>query len=323
MSKAPSPPPFDSTAAAGGFRYLPPRPRDAQWGLHVCGAGLASVPAGSPYPPPGHPELYDFTFDRGRRLPEYQIVYVVSGRGFFETEGRAEARVSAGAVLLLFPGVWHRYRPDPQTGWREYWVGFSGAWMDRLVEHRFFAAAQPVLDGGPPAPLETTFRQLFDRLWSAPPGFPHLIAADVVELLALIAAATGEETQHLIMQGPRDVTSLTDPLVADALRLIWSGSQQQLTVTAIARQLDTTARSLERRFKQALDRTVKEEIHRCRLDRVRRLLADTDLSIAEIVRAAGFASADALTRAVGKAEGLPPLRLRRRLREQRRSLSGD
>ena len=69
-------------------------------------------------------------------------------------------------------------------------------------------------------------------------------------------------------------------------------------------------------------RTVKEEILRCRLDRVRRLLADTDLPISEIVAASGFTSTDALTRAVRNAEGLTPLRLRRRLREERGGTAG-
>jgi len=303
--------------AVSGFRYLPPRPRDAQWGLHVSGAGWATVPAGSAYPLPGHPELYDFSFDRGRRLPEYQVVYIASGGGVFEMEGRGEARVTAGTVLLVFPGVWHRYRPDSNTGWREYWVGFSGDWIDRIVQHRFLSASAPVLEVESAQPFQATFDQLIDRLWSAPPGFPHLIAADVVELLAILVATTGEETQHLIMQGPRDVESLTDPLVTQALRLIWSGQHLKLTVAALGKELKTTSRSLERRFKQALGRTVKEEILRCRLDRVRRLLVDTDLSITEIVKASGFASADALTRALRKIDGFPPLQLRRHLRQER------
>lgn len=305
------------TPSASSFRYLPSRPRDAQWGLYVSGAGWETVPGDSPYPLPGHPELYDFSFERGRRLPEYQIVYIAAGGGLFEVEGRGETRVLAGSVLMLFPGVWHRYRPDARTGWHVYWVGFTGDWMSRLVQHRFFSASVPVLQIGLAEQFQATFNQLLGRLWSAPPGFPHLIAADVAELLALLAATAGEETQQLIMQGPRDVEPLTDPLVAEALRLIWSGSHLKLTVAALGKQLRTTPRSLERRFKQALGRTMKEEILRCRLDRVRRLLVDTDLSISEIVAASGFTSADALTRAVRKVHGSAPLRLRRHLRQER------
>jgi hypothetical protein len=26
---------------------------------------------------------------------------------------------------MLFPGEWHRYSPDPATGWDEHWVAFA------------------------------------------------------------------------------------------------------------------------------------------------------------------------------------------------------
>ena len=299
------------------FRYLPARPRDAQWGLHVSGAGLETVPADSVYPLPGHPELYDFSFERGRKLPEYSIVYIATGSGIFEAEGRDAVQVTARSVMLLFPGVWHRYRPDPRVGWRSYWVSFTGDWMDRVVQHRFFSASVPLLPVGQTEQFEATFEQLFERLRQTPPGFPHLVAADVMELLALLTTAACEEAQQLIMQGPRDVESLTDPVVSEALRLIWSGSHLQLSVAKLGKQMGTTPRSLERRFKQALGRTVKEEILRCRLDRVRRLLVHTDLSITEIVAASGFTSVDALTRAVRKVHNAAPLRLRRQLRQER------
>jgi hypothetical protein len=98
--------------AGSGFRYLPSRPRDAQWGLHVSGAGWATVPAGSAYPPPGHPELYDFSFERGRRLPEYQVVYIAAGSGaFLGHHGNARgdfAQVAKNVFLCLLVGC--RYR---------------------------------------------------------------------------------------------------------------------------------------------------------------------------------------------------------------------
>ena len=57
------------------FRYIPVRQRDIQWGLYVTGAGCTAVPSGTRYPPAVHPRLYDFTWEKGRVLPEYQIIY--------------------------------------------------------------------------------------------------------------------------------------------------------------------------------------------------------------------------------------------------------
>ena len=299
------------------FRYLPVRPRDVQWGLHVCGAGHAVIPPGGAYPPAGHPELYDFSWQKGRSLPEYQIVYIAAGEGMFETGVTGLQRIVAGTALLLFPGVWHRYRPEKSVGWEEFWVGFNGEQVERLVLNRFFSPDQPVLRSGLHESILSPFHVLMDRLWAAPAGFPHLIAANVLEILAAILAATPEETHQLILQGPRDVTALTDRVVSDALRVIWSGSHLQLSVASLAKLLHITSRSLERRFQDALGRTVREEILRCRLDRVKRLLIDTDLSVSEIVSASGFSSPDAMTRAVQKAEAATPLRLRKKLRAER------
>lgn len=300
------------------FHYLPSRPRDVQWGLRVTGAGRAVIPPGGAYPPPGHPELYAFTWHKGRSLPEYQLLYIAAGSGMFESAFTGLRPVAAGTAVLLFPGVWHRYRPDKRTGWHEYWVGFAGEQMDRLVLNRFFSPEQPLLPTGPAPDIVRLFTGVLDRLRDAQRGFPHIIAATVLEMLAIVLAATGSEPHQLILQGPCDVTALKDRVVAEALRLIWSGSHLQLTVAELSRRLHVTPRSLERRFHACLGRTIREEILRCRLDRVRRLLADTDLSIAEIVVASGFSSPDALSRAVQRAEGTTPLKLRQKFRAAHR-----
>lgn len=292
------------------FRYIPVRQRDIQWGLYVIGSGFASIPADAVYPPLGHPELYEFRWQEGRRLPEYQVLYITRGEGIFEAAGSPCREVRAGTVLLLFPGVWHRYRPYEATGWDEYWVSFNGEFMDRLVANGFLSPQRPVLETGMHLSILTPYLSIRERLRNEPSGFPHLLAADTIGLLAAVMAVTNDESCEVIMQGPRDVKALKDRAVAEAMRLIWSQNHQPLTVEGLARQLAITRRSLERRFQQAVGHTVREEVLRCRLERVRRLLTQTDLSIHEIVRTSGFSSSDALTRAFCQAEGLTPLKYR-------------
>ena len=41
-------------------------------------------------------------------------------------------------MILLFPGEWHSYYPDSETGWDEYWVGFRGVHIDRRVGKTLF-----------------------------------------------------------------------------------------------------------------------------------------------------------------------------------------
>src|SRR6266567_7446344 len=99
------------------FQYLPVSAQNIDWGLYVTAIGTESVPPNyETYPSAAHPSMYYFTWNEGRVLPEYQILYLTRGRMIFESTPTGERTIEAGHVVILFPGVWHRYRPDPETG---------------------------------------------------------------------------------------------------------------------------------------------------------------------------------------------------------------
>ncbi len=83
-------------------------------------------------------------------------------------------------------------------------------------------------------------------------------------------------------------------------------------VSDVARQLPVTQRSLERRFREALGHTIHDEIIRCRLERARRLLTKTDMSIGEVAAAAGFPNSDNMGRSFQRFEGVSPSSYRRK-----------
>jgi len=294
------------------FRYIPVRRRDVQWGLYVTGAGRASIAPGEDYPPPVHPELYYFRWETGRTLPEYQAIAITRGAGVFESAPTGRKEIVPGTVLVLFPGVGHRYRPSSEVGGEEWWVSFIGEAMDRLVRHRFFSPDRAVLRMTAQEDLLAVFRSLLRRIQEERTGFPHLIAADAMEILAEISAAAESEPAELIAQGPRDVAAVKDRMAAEAMRLIWEQSHRPMTIDGLARQLPLTRRSLERRFRAAVGHGLHDEILRCRLERAKRLLASTDLSLKEVAAAAGFSNADALGRTFRREEGITPLQFRRR-----------
>ena len=129
-------------SAPNQFRYLPASPELSHWGLGVSAAGVAHIDPGTPYPPRNHPADHYFAWSRGRRLDAFQIVLVTSGRGIFESREVGQCSIEAGTAFLLFPRVWHRYRPDPETGWEEKWTEFRGPVVESL---RRSGAAAPRL----------------------------------------------------------------------------------------------------------------------------------------------------------------------------------
>src|SRR6185295_11703037 len=97
------------------FRYFAVSPMDEDWGIYVTTAGYVNVPPGGIYPPPGHPEGYEFFYQNGRVLHEFQLHYVTRGGGDFESATAGPQKIEAGTVFMLFPGEWHRYTATPET----------------------------------------------------------------------------------------------------------------------------------------------------------------------------------------------------------------
>ena len=59
-----------------------------------------------------------FNPEHGRILAdEYQLLYIVEGKGVLQTRAAGNFRVGGGDMFMLFPGEWHSYMPDESTGW--------------------------------------------------------------------------------------------------------------------------------------------------------------------------------------------------------------
>ncbi|MDA8563891.1 hypothetical protein N9L06_05510 [Mariniblastus sp.] len=61
--------------------YLPVVEIVARLGLYVTGAGINTVLPETSYPRRQHPDLYNFNWQVGRVLPEFQFVFVFEGQG--------------------------------------------------------------------------------------------------------------------------------------------------------------------------------------------------------------------------------------------------
>jgi LacI family transcriptional regulator len=115
-----------------------------------------------------------------------------------------------------------------------------------------------------------------------------------------------------------DVLAMEDPDVAAALRFIREYACDGIQVGDVVREVPLSRRVLESRFVKLLGRTPHEEILSVKLDRVRRLLRETDLPIKAIAARTGFSNEDYMSVAFKRAEGLPPSEFRLRQRSPAR-----
>ena len=144
------------------FKYLIVSDTDRKFGLYVNTVGVQAIRPNSPYPVKDHPSGYLFNAQKGRILREYQLLYITKGKGTFASDDTPERNIEKGSLIVLFPGQWHTYSPDAQTGWNEYYIGFEGSFIDQFVRNGFLSKEEQVLEIGLNEELVTLFSQALD-----------------------------------------------------------------------------------------------------------------------------------------------------------------
>jgi LacI family transcriptional regulator len=94
--------------------------------------------------------------------------------------------------------------------------------------------------------------------------------------------------QGLIVRESTDFYTSDNPEIAQALAFIAANSHRPIRVDDVANAAHLETRTLRRRFQKHLGRTVVDEIRRVRIERAKRELTQSDLTMGEIARAAGF-----------------------------------
>jgi LacI family transcriptional regulator len=111
-----------------------------------------------------------------------------------------------------------------------------------------------------------------------------------------------------------DPAAVADPDLAAALRFIRDHAADRIGVDDIAAASGLSRSSLERRFRAALGRAPLAELLRERVDRAKYLLAETDLAVKEVARAAGFHDIRHLSVTFRQKAGISPAMFRARFR---------
>lgn len=130
------------------FKYLIVNEKDRKFGLSVNTVGFQSIQPFTPYPLTDHPSGYFFNAQKGRILNEYQFVYITKGKGVINLDGEDELPISKGRMFVIFPGQWHTYHPLLETGWNEYYIGFEGPIIDKIVDNSFISKNNQILEVG-------------------------------------------------------------------------------------------------------------------------------------------------------------------------------
>lgn len=110
----------------------------------------------------------------------------------------------------------------------------------------------------------------------------------------------------VIARQSTDILAIEDRHVAEALRFIREHACDGITVTDVLGTSPLSRRVFEERFRKEVGRTPHEELLRARITRVRILLSETDVPIAEIATRTGYAHVEYLSAQFARIVGMSP-----------------
>ena len=271
-------------------RYLPADQQARRWGWRLIHAGRQKVPPHSEYPSKDHPLSYLFDNTGRRTLDEFQIVYIATGSGTFESNSQRQIPIHAGDALLLFPGEWHRYQPEPDTGWSEYWCGFQGQEATRIMQS-FFAPEAPICKVSQVDALIKHFDGLLHWLQQPVAAKEQILASHIPLALAFLKSGAPPE------DSPQSKDS---ELVLKAKTAMLNHLQTQTDLEALARDLGVSYSRFRFAFKKQTGYSPREFENIIKLNRARDLLQREQMSVTETAQSLGYTSVYYFSRAFKK-----------------------
>ncbi|BCS84820.1 transcriptional regulator [Prevotella herbatica] len=284
------------------FKYLVTDTKDLLWGLNVDTVGYEENLPGEDYPTHGHADGFYFNVAKGRILQEYQMLYVKEGGGAFKSHSVGEVELRSGDIFLLFPDEWHSYRPNDNTGWKCYWLGFKGRNMDDRVNAGFLSPEHPIYHVGYSSEI---IRMLDMALHVADEEAIHsqqVLAGITNYLIGLMYSL---ESSNQLQQN-----FVHTDIVNRARQMIRETLEDGTTIQEIAVRLGMSYSNFRKIFKEFTGFSPSMYQQDLKLQRAKDLLATTDMTIKEIAYQLNFESPDYFSSKFRLKTGLKPSEFR-------------
>lgn len=274
-------------------------------GIQLIDTGANYHESIASYPDSNHPKKEVLDWKQGSVAKEYRLIYIAEGEGVFETEGLSPFPVRKGCVILIYPNKWHRYKPNQETGWQEYWVCFSGDYAQFLLENQYFSIDKPVLNLGYNVELIQSFEKLYALLEDKNIDFKNYASFVLIHILSIIYfnVLTGE---HSIGRKGRLIDSVANEITANWIK--------KIDFEEIAKKHHISYSLLRKEFKAHTRTTLKQFHLNIKLRKAEQMILETDYNLSEIAYQCGFENIQLFSKMFKSKMGVNPSKLRNKPR---------
>lgn len=274
---------------------------DDAWGIEVLAVGASHSrpkPAAGAHQSFGRPSpgFFRYRGDEARIPRDFHLVFLARGRGHLHCDGDLSLPLRGGDLMVLTPGLGHRYRFEAASDWQEYWLLCNGSWPRRLLDKGVLSAKRPVLPVADPPRMVERFLAIHRHLRAR----EARIASG--ELVALLGAATGTGL------APAKTVDSFERRLEKILRALSEEPHARVDLRALAATTGVSYAHFRRLFKGRLGMSPHQYHLQSLVSRSKELLADGRRSVVEVSESLGFEDPYYFSRIFKQKTGVAPSR---------------
>jgi LacI family transcriptional regulator len=116
---------------------------------------------------------------------------------------------------------------------------------------------------------------------------------------------------HIVTRASTDILAINDEDVANAVQFIRQHSNRLIQISDVLAEVTCSQRTLHQKFQENLGHSVHQEIKRVRIERIAKLLRETDIPISSIALKLGYSNINHISRYFQQARNITPLAYRK------------
>ena len=228
---------------------------------------------------------------------DYQLLYIVSGKGHFYFHGEDRV-VYAGRMVLIQPRQEQRYEYFGEDKPEVYWVHFTGSDVKNILHSYNIPMDDPVFYSGASSTYSYLFKEMIHELQNCKTGYEDLLAMYLRQIFLLVQRTRQEERPT--------VSTYIQEEMEFARRYFNEHYNEPISIQEYAESRNMSVCYFQRNFKQIVKHTPMQYLLTIRVNNAASLLETTDYSMAEIAAIVGYEDPLYFSRLFRKIKGVSP-----------------
>ena len=228
---------------------------------------------------------------------DYQLLYIVSGKGHFYFHGEDRV-VYAGRMVLIQPRQEQRYEYFGEDKPEVYWVHFTGSDVKNILHSYNIPMDDPIFYSGASSTYSYLFKEMIHELQNCKTGYEDLLAMYLRQIFLLVQRTRQEERPT--------VSTYIQEEMEFARRYFNEHYNEPISIQEYAESRNMSVCYFQRNFKQIVKHTPMQYLLTIRVNNAASLLETTDYSMAEIAAIVGYEDPLYFSRLFRKIKGVSP-----------------